>query len=117
MSAARSGAWRWSAARTAASVAGGASVADVVESGWEGPAARWEQDVHAVVHTDPAARAAAAAAVTAGPLRGVPVLVKDNLCTVDYPTTCASKILAGWRSARTPAAPCASPRRSAACSG
>src|SRR6185436_19592660 len=32
-----------------------------------------------------------------GPLAGVPVLVKDNLCTRDYPTTCGSKILAGYR--------------------
>jgi aspartyl-tRNA(Asn)/glutamyl-tRNA(Gln) amidotransferase subunit A len=30
------------------------------------------------------------------PLRGVPVLVKDNLCTTDYATTCGSKILAGY---------------------
>jgi len=27
----------------------------------------------------------------------VPVLVKDNLCTSDYPTTCGSRILAGYR--------------------
>jgi aspartyl-tRNA(Asn)/glutamyl-tRNA(Gln) amidotransferase subunit A len=27
----------------------------------------------------------------------VPVVVKDNLCTTDYPTTCASRILAGYR--------------------
>ncbi|HEY6193914.1 MAG TPA: Asp-tRNA(Asn)/Glu-tRNA(Gln) amidotransferase subunit GatA, partial [Candidatus Eisenbacteria bacterium] len=32
-----------------------------------------------------------------GPLAGVPVLLKDNLCTTDYPTTCGSRILAGWR--------------------
>lgn len=31
------------------------------------------------------------------PLYGVPVTVKDNMCTADMPTTCASKILAGWR--------------------
>ncbi len=33
----------------------------------------------------------------AGPLAGVPIALKDNLCTVDVPTTCASKILDGWR--------------------
>ena len=32
-----------------------------------------------------------------GPLAGVPVALKDNLCTVGVPTTCSSKILAGWR--------------------
>jgi len=30
------------------------------------------------------------------PLYGVPVLVKDNICTLDMPTTCGSKILAGY---------------------
>jgi aspartyl-tRNA(Asn)/glutamyl-tRNA(Gln) amidotransferase subunit A len=32
-----------------------------------------------------------------GPLAGVPVAVKDNLCTRGVPTTCASRILEGWR--------------------
>lgn len=32
------------------------------------------------------------------PLLGVPVGVKDNLVTLDLPTTCASKILEGYRS-------------------
>jgi aspartyl-tRNA(Asn)/glutamyl-tRNA(Gln) amidotransferase subunit A len=32
-----------------------------------------------------------------GPLAGVPVALKDNLCTRGIPTTCASKILEGWR--------------------
>jgi aspartyl-tRNA(Asn)/glutamyl-tRNA(Gln) amidotransferase subunit A len=72
------------------------SALDAVESGWEGPGAQWEKDVHAVVHSDREARAAGARAVTEGPLAGVAVVVKDNLCTTDYPTTCASKILAGY---------------------
>ncbi len=33
-----------------------------------------------------------------GPLAGVPIGLKDVLCTHDAPTTCASKILEGWRS-------------------
>jgi aspartyl-tRNA(Asn)/glutamyl-tRNA(Gln) amidotransferase subunit A len=32
-----------------------------------------------------------------GPLAGLPVAVKDALCTSDQPTTCASKMLAGFR--------------------
>ncbi|MFM7069255.1 MAG: Asp-tRNA(Asn)/Glu-tRNA(Gln) amidotransferase subunit GatA, partial [Actinomycetes bacterium] len=32
-----------------------------------------------------------------GPLAGVPVAIKDNLCTRGVPTTCSSKILEGWR--------------------
>lgn len=33
-----------------------------------------------------------------GALAGVPVAVKDNICTSDLPTTCASRILEGYRS-------------------
>jgi aspartyl-tRNA(Asn)/glutamyl-tRNA(Gln) amidotransferase subunit A len=35
--------------------------------------------------------------VDPGPLAGVPVALKDNLCTRGIPTTCSSKILDGWR--------------------
>ncbi len=31
-----------------------------------------------------------------GPLAGVPVVLKDNLCTRGVPTTCSSRILDGW---------------------
>ena len=51
-----------------------------------------------------AARAEAAAVDAArsrgddlGPLAGVPVAVKDLLCTRGVPTTCGSRILEGWR--------------------
>ena len=33
---------------------------------------------------------------TLGRLAGVPVALKDNLCTMEFPTTAASKILEGW---------------------
>ena len=32
-----------------------------------------------------------------GPLAGVPIALKDNLCTRGTPTTCSSRILEGWR--------------------
>ena len=32
-----------------------------------------------------------------GPLCGVPIALKDNLCQRGVPTTCSSKILEGWR--------------------
>jgi aspartyl-tRNA(Asn)/glutamyl-tRNA(Gln) amidotransferase subunit A len=32
-----------------------------------------------------------------GPLAGVPVAIKDNMCQKGIPTTCASRILEGWR--------------------
>ena len=32
-----------------------------------------------------------------GPLAGVPIAIKDNLCQTGIPTTCSSKILEGWK--------------------
>ncbi len=40
--------------------------------------------------------AALGAGRDAGPLAGVPVALKDNMCTRGVPTTCSSKILEGW---------------------
>jgi aspartyl-tRNA(Asn)/glutamyl-tRNA(Gln) amidotransferase subunit A len=96
----RAASWTLPARALAAAVrAGELSAEAAAEAGFAGPGVRWEADVHAIVHSDAAARAAAArAAPTDGPLAGVPVLLKDNLCTTDYPTTCGSRILAGWRS-------------------
>ena len=39
----------------------------------------------------------AAAAHPSGVLYGMPVAVKDNICTLDFTTSCGSKILEGWR--------------------
>jgi len=56
-----------------------------------------------LVMADEAQSAAAAvdAVVAAGndpgPLAGVPLALKDNLCTRGIPTTCSSRILEGWR--------------------
>ncbi|RMG45502.1 MAG: Asp-tRNA(Asn)/Glu-tRNA(Gln) amidotransferase subunit GatA [Acidobacteria bacterium] len=60
--------------------------------------------LNAVVHRNDEAVLARARRVDAairrgappGPLAGVPVAVKDNICTRDLPTTCASRILAGY---------------------
>jgi aspartyl-tRNA(Asn)/glutamyl-tRNA(Gln) amidotransferase subunit A len=77
---------------------------DVVEEHLAVVAAR-EPELHACnLVTEDAARAAAAAVDDAvargddpGPLAGVPIVLKDNLCTRGVRTTCSSRILEGWR--------------------
>lgn len=54
-------------------------------------------DEEAALRATKAADDALAAGRPAGRLAGVPVAVKDNLCTTDFPTTCASKILGNFR--------------------
>jgi aspartyl-tRNA(Asn)/glutamyl-tRNA(Gln) amidotransferase subunit A len=64
-----------------------------------------ETDIHAfnaVLHDEARAAAAeidrrVAAGEDPGPLAGVPIALKDNLCTRGIATTCSSRILDGWK--------------------
>jgi len=47
--------------------------------------------------SDPLADEAVARGDDPGPLAGVTVALKDNMCTRGVPTTCSSKILDGWK--------------------
>jgi aspartyl-tRNA(Asn)/glutamyl-tRNA(Gln) amidotransferase subunit A len=85
--------------------AGERSAVDVTEEHLARIEAR-DGELHAFNHVmADEARAAAVdvdARVAAGegaglPLAGVPVALKDNLCTRGIPTTCSSRILDGWR--------------------
>jgi aspartyl-tRNA(Asn)/glutamyl-tRNA(Gln) amidotransferase subunit A len=89
----------------AADVRSGARRArEVVEEHLAAIAAR-DDELHAfnLVTADEALAAAdavdarVAAGEDPGPLAGVPVALKDNLCTTGIPTTCSSRILEGWR--------------------
>lgn len=62
-----------------------------------------DTDVHAFLHVNESALAVAqavdarrAAGDVLGPLAGVPIAIKDVLCTQDMPTTSGSRILEGW---------------------
>jgi aspartyl-tRNA(Asn)/glutamyl-tRNA(Gln) amidotransferase subunit A len=80
------------------------SAVDVVEEHLTAIAAR-DGEIHAfnVVTADQARQAAleldrrVAAGDDPGPLAGVPVALKDNMCTIGVATTCSSRILEGWR--------------------
>jgi aspartyl-tRNA(Asn)/glutamyl-tRNA(Gln) amidotransferase subunit A len=60
-------------------------------------------DLHAFLHVNAEALATAAeidaqraSGAVLGPLAGVPVAIKDVLCTIGMPSTAGSKILEGW---------------------
>lgn len=87
----------------AAVSSGSQSAVDIVTAALAAVESR-ETELHAYnLLLNDEARAAAeaidqkiAAGENAGPLAGVPVAIKDNMCTRGVETTCSSKILEGW---------------------
>ncbi len=91
------------------------SIADNVRNGSSTAVAELEQtldtiaarndELNVFLHVDhdgarvmaEAVDAAIARGESVGPLAGVPIAIKDNLCQRGIPTTCSSKILEGWR--------------------
>ncbi len=93
------------AAGISAAVRSGSTTATAVLEGHLAAIAQREPEIHAfnLVLVDEARERAAAidAQVAAGndpgPLAGVTVALKDNMCTHGVETTCSSKILEGWK--------------------
>ena len=94
-----------SAVAVAAAVAAGERSAREVVEAHLARVAEAEDTIHAfnLVMADQARAAAdeldrrVAAGEAVGPLAGVPIALKDNLCTRGVPTTCSSRILDGWQ--------------------
>ncbi len=95
------------AADTAAAVASGVVSAVEVAQAHLDRITAVDPAVHAFLHVDTEGALQAARAVDArraageplGPLAGVPLALKDVLTMEGVPTTCGSRILAGWRPA------------------
>ena len=88
----------------ATAVRGGQSALMAVEESLTAIRAR-NEELNVFLYVDEDGARAAAARVDEqvrrgedpGLLAGVPIALKDNLCTTGIPTTCSSKILEGWK--------------------
>ncbi len=95
---------RWTAAELAEHLASGDVSSVEATRAHLDRIAEVEPDVHAFLHVsgEAALRRAAeldrlrAAGEAPSPLAGVPVAIKDVLCTIDMPSTAGSRILEGW---------------------
>ena len=93
-----------SALEIAAAVRGGQSALVAVEESLTAIRAR-NEELNVFLYVDEDGARAAAARIDEqvrrgedpGLLAGVPIALKDNLCTTGIPTTCSSKILEGWK--------------------
>ncbi len=93
-----------SAIEIAAAVRAGQSAHVAVEESLSAIRAR-NEELNVFLYVDEDGARAAADRVDAavqrgedpGLLAGVPIALKDNLCTTGIPTTCSSKILEGWK--------------------
>ena len=79
--------------------AGDVSAVEICEASLAAVGAR-DADLHAFTAVDGGKALERAAAIDRGedrgPLAGVPVALKDNICTRELPTTASSKVLAGY---------------------
>ena len=88
----------------ASAVAGGALSAVESTRAYLDRIERFDRGLGAYLHVDADGALAQAASIdrargqgqTLGPLAGVPIALKDNLCARGMPTTCASRILEGY---------------------
>jgi aspartyl-tRNA(Asn)/glutamyl-tRNA(Gln) amidotransferase subunit A len=93
-----------SARAIAAGVRGRSFTAESVAAHFLARIEKHNAGLNAFLHVNPrltlsmakAVDAKVAAGAYVGPLAGVPVALKDNLCVRHMPTTCASQILKGW---------------------